>query len=121
VPAVFNLALVTAPQANRVVFIAMYSLGTGVAGFVGGLLSGPLLLALQRFEGPAFGSTWTGFHSLFLISGSLRMLAWLWLRAVPEPARRASPKPRRRPGGRRGPLGRRGAERGAAAAGPARA
>jgi hypothetical protein len=40
-PAIFNLALVSAPRANRVVFIAMYSLGTGVAGFLGGALSGP--------------------------------------------------------------------------------
>ena len=55
-PAIFNLALVSAPQANRVAFIAMYSLGTGVAGFVGGVLSGPLLVFLARYEMPAFGS-----------------------------------------------------------------
>jgi len=83
-PAIFNLALVSAPRANRVVFIAMYSLGTGVAGFLGGALSGPLLVFLRRFELPAFGTTWTAYHWLFVISGALRMLAWLWLRSVPE-------------------------------------
>ncbi len=83
-PAIFNLALVSAPRANRVVFIAMYSLGTGVAGFAGGALSGPLLVALGAFEFPAFGTTWTAYHWLFTISGVLRMLAWPLLRSVPE-------------------------------------
>jgi MFS family permease len=83
-PAIFNLALVSAPRANRVVFIAMYSLGTGVAGFLGGALSGPLLVALRGFEFPAFGSTWTAYHSLFALSGVLRMVAWRLLRSVPE-------------------------------------
>jgi len=83
-PAIFNLALVSAPRANRVVFIAMYSLGTGVAGFLGGALSGPLLVALRAFELPAFGGTWTAYHWLFAISGVLRMVAWPLLRSVPE-------------------------------------
>jgi MFS family permease len=85
-PAIFNLALVSAPRANRVVFIAMYSLGTGVAGFIGGALSGPLLVSLRAWEFPAFGTTWTAYYWLFTISGVLRMLAWLWLRSVPEAA-----------------------------------
>ncbi|MDF1523690.1 MAG: MFS transporter [Trueperaceae bacterium] len=61
-PAIFNLALVSAPRANRVVFIAMYSLGTGIAGFAGDALSGPLLVFLRRFETSLFGSTWTAYH-----------------------------------------------------------
>ncbi|MDA0700092.1 MAG: hypothetical protein O3A02_02640 [bacterium] len=85
-PAMFNFALVVAPSAHRVVFIAMYSLGTGVAGFVGGALSGPLLLFLQRFEAEVLGAPWTGYHSLFLVSGILRMTAWWWLLSVPGPA-----------------------------------
>lgn len=83
-PAIFNLALVAAPRANRVVFIAMYSLGSGLAGFAGGALSGLLLTYLQRFETAAFGSTWTAYHWLFVVSGVLRMLAWTLLRSVPE-------------------------------------
>jgi hypothetical protein len=55
-----------------------------VAGFVGGALSGPLLVFLRNFETQAFGTTWTAYHWLFVISGVLRMLAWVWLRSVPE-------------------------------------
>ncbi len=83
-PAIFNLALVSAPQVNRVVFIAMYSLGTGLSGFLGGVLSGPLMLWFGRFEGPFLGADWTAYHWLFLTSGLLRMMAWVWLRSVPE-------------------------------------
>ena len=82
--AAFNLALGSAPRANRVVFIGMYALGTGVAGFAGGALSGPLLVFLERFEGTAFGVPWTQYHWLFAIAAVLRMQAWWWLRSVPE-------------------------------------
>ena len=84
-PAIFNLALVAAPKEERTAFVAMFSFATGAAGFVGGLLSGPLLVLFSRFE-PSFGGfTWTGFHSLFLLSGILRLQAWRFLRPVHEP------------------------------------
>lgn len=83
-PALFNLALVSAPAQGRVAFIAMYSLVTGVAGFLGGVLSGPLLTVLQRGELHLFGLTWTGYHSLFLLSGIGRSQAWRLLRHVKE-------------------------------------
>lgn len=83
-PAIFNLALRAAPRDQRVVFIAMYSLGAGLAGFLGGVLSGPLLIGLQRLHALGIGGAWTGYHSLFALSGVLRMLAWIWLRRVPE-------------------------------------
>ena len=83
-PAIFNLMLVSAPQANRVAFVAMYSLVTGVAGFLGGVLSGPLLILFQQLEFRAFGVQWTGFHWLFVVSGVARMQAWRFLRRVQE-------------------------------------
>lgn len=84
-PAVFNLALVAAPKDDRTAFVAMYSFATGAAGFVGGLASGPLLVLFSRFEPSFWGATWTGFHSLFLLSGLLRLQAWRFLRPVHEP------------------------------------
>ena len=83
-PAMFNLALVSAPRRNRVVFIAMWSLTTGLAGFVGGALSGPLLLAFQWLTSAAGGEGWTAYACLFALSGVLRAFAWVLLRRVPE-------------------------------------
>lgn len=83
-PAYFNLSLASTPQANRASFLAMLFLVTGLAGFAGGLMSGPLL---NFFSGHAMliGSfRWTGYHWLFTLSGLLRCGAWLFLRNVHE-------------------------------------
>jgi MFS family permease len=100
-PAAFNLALLSAPRAHRTAFIAMYGLSAGVAGFAGGALAGPLLVFLQGFETPAFGTTWTGYHWLFTVAAVLRMQGWLWLRSVPETRVDGAAAPRR--GSGRGP------------------
>ncbi len=84
-PAVFNLALGSAPRSGRVAFIAMYSLVQGVAGFLGGAVSGPLITYLQTVDYPAWMGGWTGYHMLFALSGVGRMLAWPWLRRIDEP------------------------------------
>lgn len=83
-PAVFNLALVTAPRQGRISFIAMYSLVTGVAGFLGGVVSGPLLVWFQGFGVQNEPGAWTGYHSLFALSGLGRATAWIWLRRIKE-------------------------------------
>jgi MFS family permease len=80
-PAIFNLALVTAPRGGRVGYIALYSVATGLAGFTGGALSGPLL---TLFSGAADGKV--GYYALFALTGVGRMTAWLWLRPVTEPS-----------------------------------
>jgi MFS family permease len=85
-PGIFNLSLATTPRENRAAFIAVFSALTGVAGFVGGLVSGPLLelyRALSPVSGESVGG-WTAYHSLFATSAALRVLAWTLLRRVPE-------------------------------------
>lgn len=81
--AMFNLALGSAPRAQRTAFYATFSLATGVAGFLGGALSGPLLELLRARDAAPGG--WSAYHSLFAISGVLRALAWLLLARVREP------------------------------------
>lgn len=84
-PAIFNLALASAPRGKRTAFIAMYALASGVAGFVGGLLSGPLLLLLQPLATLSlWGVQLTPYYGLFLLSGIARSQAWRLLRLVQE-------------------------------------
>ena len=83
-PATFNLALVSAPRQNRVLFIAMWSLTSGVAGFLGGALSGPLLIGFQSLSGSLGHDGWVAYGALFALSGVLRAFTWVWLRRVPE-------------------------------------
>ena len=83
-PAGFNLALVSTPRANRVVYIATWSLTTGIAGFLGGALSGPLLLGFQGLASSAGSPSWAAYAWLFTLSGVLRAMTWVLLRRVPE-------------------------------------
>jgi MFS family permease len=82
-PAQFNLALASAPKEHRSSFISVLSATTGLAGFLGGLLSGPLLEVFSSIA-PRSGNGWNGYHTLFALSGLMRSLAWLWLRRVHE-------------------------------------
>jgi MFS family permease len=84
-PAIFNLALASAPRGKRTAFIAMYALASGVAGFIGGLLSGPLLLLMQPLASLSLGGIpLTPYYGLFLLSGVARSQAWRLLRMVQE-------------------------------------
>ena len=86
--AAFNLALASAPRSNRVVFVAMYALGTGIAGFLGGAAAGPLLLGLTHLEGTVLLAPWSGYTALFAIAAVLRLQAWWFLRPLGWPQRR---------------------------------
>lgn len=79
-PAIFNLALVSAPKNERLSFIAMYSLVTGLMGFLGGAVSGPVLEFLSRFS----LGVWIPYYSLFVLSGFMRASSILFLLRVEE-------------------------------------
>jgi MFS family permease len=86
-PAQFNLALSSAPKDNRASFIAVLSMVTGLAGFIGGFASGVLLDGFTRFI-PALnfvGYQWTSYHWLIVVSAILRVQAWRFLRPLIEP------------------------------------
>ena len=83
-PAMFNLALASAPKADRLPYIAMFSLVTGAAGFVGGLLSGVLFGAFEVTAFVAGEYRWTAYHTLFVTSALLRTQAWRFVRPLQE-------------------------------------
>lgn len=83
--AMFNLAIGTTPARLRVSYLAVLNLLSGFVGFVMGLVSGPLITFLARYEFYVFDFHWTGYHSLFAITGVLRSQAWRLLRHVHEP------------------------------------
>lgn len=82
--AMFNLSVVTAPRAKRMIYLSVIGAVTGVAGFCSGLFSGVLLDWLLRHEAWIGSFHWTGYHSLFALSGFLRMQAWWLLGPVQE-------------------------------------
>lgn len=82
--AMFNLTLASAPPRHRTAYIAVLGMASGLSGCVAGMLSGPLLKLLLHGHWTVGAFTWTGYHSLFLIAGLLRMQAWRFLRPIHE-------------------------------------
>lgn len=85
-PAVFNLSLATAPKGERAAYLAMVGLAGGLAGFLGGLASGPLLVLFTPLAFDVGAVHVTGYHLLFALSGTLRAQGWRLVRSVPEAA-----------------------------------
>ncbi len=81
---IFNLGLATAPGDRRTAYLAAIGLFGGIAGFLGGMLAGPLLALFRQYEFALLGYEWTGFHTLFVVSALLRMQAWRFVRPVNE-------------------------------------
>jgi MFS family permease len=82
-PAYFNLAVVSAPQSQRAAYIAVLSAVQGMVGFAVAAGSG-VLFGLFVQWGASTSQGFSAYHWLFLLSGSMRALAWLWLRPVAE-------------------------------------
>ena len=83
-PALFNLLLVSAPKSDRLPYVAMFSLVTGVAGFVGGLASGPLFSLVEPLEFTLGSYRWTAYHYLIVASALLRTQGWRFVRPLQE-------------------------------------
>lgn len=87
--AIFNLSLFAAPARLRMTYLAVLGAAGGLTGCIAGLLSGPLLEWLARGSFAVGSYEWTGYHSLFVLSGVMRLFAYRFLRGIPEPARRS--------------------------------
>ncbi|MEO8376077.1 MAG: MFS transporter [Candidatus Sumerlaeota bacterium] len=83
-PAIFNLSLATAPPKERIAYISVINLCTGLSGFVGGILSAPLLETFEMTHCTIFDFEWTKYHTLFAVSACLRSCAWILLKRVNE-------------------------------------
>lgn len=86
--ALFNLSLTTAPARYRIAYMSVLGACAGITGFVTGFCSGPLFELFSRWTFAIGSFQWTGYHSLFLMSGVLRFSALFLLRRIPEPRKR---------------------------------
>jgi MFS family permease len=82
----FNLLLSSTAPIKRTAFVSAFFATTGLAGFLGGVASGPILEAFSHsvFAISSLGLHWTGYHWLFLISVFLRVQAWWLLKPIHE-------------------------------------
>jgi MFS family permease len=82
----FNLLLSSTAPIKRTAFVSAFFATTGLAGFLGGVASGPILEAFSHsvFAISSLGLQWTEYHWLFLVSAFLRVQAWWLLKPIHE-------------------------------------
>lgn len=83
-PAIFNLTLATANKDDRMSYLAVLSVFAGLAGFLGAIASGFVLEGMKDWSLAIGAYAWTGYHTLFVVSGLLRSFAWKFLAPVAE-------------------------------------
>jgi len=83
-PAIFNIALATAPRRNRIDYVSILAMTTGVAGFAGGMIAGRLMKAIEDQSIMLGGYEWTNYQTIFVLSGLMRCTAFLFLARVGE-------------------------------------
>ncbi|CAN5250928.1 MFS transporter [soil metagenome] len=83
-PAVFNLSLATAPPKQRMSYLGVLAACTGIAGFAGASIAGPLLEFCKDYEFSVSGWHWTGYQWIFLISACFRSCAFFFVLPVQE-------------------------------------
>ncbi len=83
-PAMFNLALATSPKTHRILYIAMLNIVSGIAGFMAALVAGPLLTLFEEIRFTIYDFHWSAYHWLFVLSGTLRCAAWIFVKPVKE-------------------------------------
>lgn len=81
----FTLSLSNAPREQRVAYYSVLSAVSGLTGFIGGALSGPLLELFKPVTFTMGTYLWTEYHTVILISGIARSQAFRLLRRVKEP------------------------------------
>jgi MFS family permease len=82
----FNLLLSNTAPIKRTAFVSAFFATTGLAGFLGGVASGPILEAFSHpvFATSILGLHWTEYHWLFLVSALMRVQAWWLLKPIHE-------------------------------------
>jgi len=89
--AAFNMPIAYSPREDRIVYLAVFSVLTGLGFFAASILGG-LLAQIWVDVNYHFGSyNIINYHILFVLSGILRFLAAAWISSLKEPGSKGIP------------------------------
>jgi len=89
--AIFNIPIVNSPKDKRIVYLAMFSVVTGLGFFITSLLSGVLAENLSHINWHIGKQTIVNYHILFTISSMLRLIAAFIALRLKEPHEKRIP------------------------------
>lgn len=87
----FNIPIANSPKEGRTIYIAMFSLVTGLGFFIASLLGGALSQNWSHFHWQAGKQTIVNYHLIFALSGGLRFLAAFLILTFREPMEKSLP------------------------------
>jgi MFS family permease len=89
--AAFNMPIAYSPREDRIVYLAVFSVLTGLGFFAASIVGGLLAQTLANVN-YHFGSyNIINYHFLFILSGILRFLAAAWISSLKEPGSKGIP------------------------------
>lgn len=89
--AAFNIPIANSPRQGRTMYLAMFSVVTGMAYFVSSLLGGILAESWSHIHWPIMGQIIVNYHILFAISAILRLTAAFLIMTFHEPKEKGFP------------------------------
>jgi len=89
--AAFNIPIANSPQENRTMYLAMFSVVTGLAFFASSLLGGVIAEALSSVRWKIGAQTIINYHVLFAVSGLMRIGAAFLMLTFHEPKEKGLP------------------------------
>lgn len=87
----FNIPIANSPKEGRTIYIAMFSLVTGLGFFAASIMGGVLSQSWNHFHWQMGKQTVINYHLLFALSGGLRFLAALLILTFREPVEKSLP------------------------------
>ncbi len=87
----FNIPIANSPKEKRTIYLAMFSVFTGLAFFIGSILAGSLAETWSNIHWPWGSQTIVNYHLLFALSAILRLLSSFLMLTFHEPQDRELP------------------------------
>jgi MFS family permease len=89
--AAFNMPIAYSPREDRIIYLGVFSVLTGLGFFIASILGGLLAHIWVNFEFHVGSYDIINYHLLFVLSGVLRFLAAAWISSLKEPGSKGIP------------------------------
>lgn len=89
--AAFNMPIAYSPREDRIIYLGVFSVLTGLGFFIASILGGLLAHTWVNFKFHIGSQAIINYHLLFVLSGVLRLLAAAWISSLKEPGSKGIP------------------------------
>jgi len=89
--AAFNMPIAYSPREDRIIYLGVFSVLTGLGFFIASIMGGLLAHIWVNVKFHIGSQAIINYHLLFVLSGALRLLAAVWISSLKEPGSKGIP------------------------------